>query len=106
MAEEKKGLIHEFKEFLKEYKVIGLAIALVIGLASVALINSVVNNFIMPIITPFIPGGAWQTATFNIGPIVIGWGALLGAIINFVIIAFVVFLIAKYMLKEEKVTKK
>jgi large conductance mechanosensitive channel len=106
MVEEKKGLIHEFKEFLKEYKVVGLAIALVIGLASVALINSVVNNFIMPIITPFIPGGAWQTATFSIGPIVIGWGALLGAIINFVIIAFVVFLIAKYMLKEEKVTKK
>jgi large conductance mechanosensitive channel len=100
------GLIKEFKEFLKEYKVIGLAVALVIGLASVALINAVVNNLIMPIITPFIPGGAWQTATLTLGPIVIGWGALLGAIINFVIIAFVVFLISKYALKEEKVTKK
>lgn len=100
------GLIKEFREFLKEYKVIGLAVALVIGLASVALINSVVNNLIMPIITPFIPGGAWQTATLALGPIVIGWGALLGAIINFVIIAFVVFLISKYALKEEKVTKK
>jgi large conductance mechanosensitive channel len=99
-------LLKEFKEFLKEYKVIGLAIALVIGLASVALINAVVNNLIMPLITPFIPGGAWQVATFHIGPIVIGWGALLGAIINFVIIAFVVFLIAKYALKEEKVSKK
>ena len=99
-------LLIEFKDFLKEYKVIGLAVALIIGLASVALINSVVNNLIMPIITPFIPGGAWQTATFSIGPIVIGWGALLGAIINFVIIAFVVFIIAKYALKEEKVTKK
>jgi large conductance mechanosensitive channel len=99
-------LLKEFKEFLKEYKVIGLAVALIIGLASVALINSVVNNLIMPIVTPFIPGGAWQIATLTIGPIVIGWGALLGAIINFVIIAFVVFLIAKYSLKEEKVTKK
>ena len=100
------GIFKEFKEFLKEYKVIGLAIALVIGLASVALINAVVNNLIMPLITPFIPGGAWQTAVLKLGPIVIGWGALLGAIINFVIIAFVVFLIAKYALKEEKVTKK
>ena len=100
------GLLGEFKEFLKEYKVIGLAVALIIGLASVALINSVVNNLIMPLITPFIPGGAWQAATFSLGSIVIGWGALLGAIINFVIIAFVVFLIAKYALKEEKVTKK
>jgi large conductance mechanosensitive channel len=65
-------LLKEFKEFLKEYKVIGLAIALVIGLASVALINSVVNNLIMPLITPFIPGGAWQIAVLTIGPIVIG----------------------------------
>jgi len=94
-------IIAEFKEFLKEYKVIGLVVALIIGLASVALINSVVNNLIMPIITPFIPGGAWQTAVFSLGPIVIGWGALLGAIINFVIIAFVVFLIAKYALKSK-----
>ena len=100
------GLIKEFKEFLKEYKVIGLAVALVIGLASVALINAVVENLIMPIITPFIPGGAWHTATLTLGPIVIGWGALLGAVINFVIIAFVVFLISKYGLREAKVTKK
>ena len=99
-------ILTEFKDFLREYKVIGLAVALIIGLASVALINSVVNNLIMPAITPFIPGGAWQTATFSIGSIVIGWGALLGAIINFIVIAFVVFLIAKYALKEEKVTKK
>jgi len=99
-------IISEFKDFLKEYKVIGLAVALIIGLAATSLVKSIVDNLVMPIITPFIPGGAWQTATFSIGPIVIGWGALLGAIINFVIIAFVVFLIAKYALKEEKVTKK
>ena len=99
-------LVKEFREFLKEYKVVGLAVALVIGLASVALINSVVSNLIMPIITPFIPGGAWQTATLKLGPIVIGWGALLGSIINFVIIALVVFIIAKYMIEKEKPSKK
>jgi len=99
-------ILNEFKEFLKEYKVIGLAVAIIIGLASVALIKSVVDNLIMPLITPFIPGGAWQTAVFNLGPIVIGWGALLGAIINFIIVAFVVFLIANYALKEKKVAKK
>ena len=100
------GIIKEFKEFLKEYKVVPLAIAFIMGIASTAVIQSIVNNLIMPIITPFIPGGEWQKATVSIGPIVIGWGALLGAIINFVIIAFVVFLIAKMVLKEEKVTKK
>jgi large conductance mechanosensitive channel len=101
-----KKLLKEFKEFLKEYKVVPLAIAFIMGVAATALIQSVVNNLIMPLITPFIPGGAWQTSTFSLGPIVIGWGALLGAIINFVVIAFVVFLIAKYLFKEEKVAKK
>lgn len=100
------GLLKEFKDFLKEYKVVPLAIAFIIGIAATALIQSVVNNLIMPLITPFIPGGAWQEAVLNLGPIVIKWGALLGAVINFVIIAFVVFMIAKYMFKEEKVTKK
>jgi large conductance mechanosensitive channel len=100
------GIIKEFKEFLKEYKIVALAVAFIIGIAATTLIQSIVNNLIMPIITPFIPKGAWQTATFSIGPIVIGWGALLGAIINFVIIAFVVFMMAKVFLKEEKVTKK
>jgi large-conductance mechanosensitive channel len=59
----------------------------------------------MPSITPFIPGGAWRTATFGIGPILISWGAFLGKLINFIIIAFVVFIIAQKFLKEEKVEK-
>ena len=100
------GVLYEFKEFLYEYKVIPLAIALIMGIASTAFIKSFVDNIIMPIITPFIPGGAWRTATLDIGPIVLGWGAFLGELINFVIIAFVVFIIAKKVLKEEKVTKR
>ena len=60
----------------------------------------------MPVITSFIPGGAWQTATLSLGPIVISWGAFLGSAINFLIIAIVVFMIAKKILKEEKVSKK
>jgi large conductance mechanosensitive channel len=100
------GVMAEFKEFLAEYKVIPLAIAFIIGVAATALIQSLVNNIIMPIITPFIPGGAWQEATVTIGLVVLSWGAFLGAVINFVVIAFVVFLMAKMILKEEKVGKK
>jgi len=99
-------LTGEFKDFLYEYKVIPLAIAFIIGIASTALIKSFVDNVIMPIITPFIPGGAWRTATVDLGPIVISWGAFLGELINFIIIAFVVFIIAKKVLKEEKVEKR
>jgi large conductance mechanosensitive channel len=78
------GIIKEFKEFLEEYKVMGLAVAFIIAVAATALVQSLVNNIIMPI----------------------GWGAFLAAVINFIIIAFAVFLIAKYIMKEEKVTKK
>jgi large conductance mechanosensitive channel len=106
--EDKKraSIFKDFGEFLKEYKVIGLAIAFIIGAAATAFIKVLVDSVIMPLITPFIPGGAWQTATFKMGPIVIGWGAFLGALINFIIIAFAVFFMAKMILREEKVTKK
>jgi len=100
------GFAQEFKDFLTEYKVIGLAIAFIMGAAITDLVKSLVNNVIMPVLTFFIPGGGWQTATFSLGPIVIGWGPFLSALINFLIIALVVFLIAKAILKEEKVSKK
>jgi large conductance mechanosensitive channel len=100
------GLISDFKEFLYEYKVIPLAIALIMGIASTAFVKSFVDNIVMPIVTPFIPGGAWRTATLEIGPMVLSWGAFLGELINFVIIAFVVFLVARMVLKEEKVAKR
>ncbi|MFA5992950.1 MAG: MscL family protein [Candidatus Pacearchaeota archaeon] len=100
------GWIAEFKEFLKEYKVVGLAIAFIIGVAATTLIQSLVNNIIMPLITPFIPNGEWQTATLKLGPFVLGWGSFLSALINFVIIALVVFIISKKLFREDKVTKK
>ncbi len=100
------NVVREFKDFLKEYKIVGLAIAFIMGAAATDLVKSLVNNVIMPLVTPFIPGGGWQTATFKMGPIVISWGAFLSALINFLILAFVIFLVAKFIFKEEKVTKK
>ncbi|HQJ38972.1 MAG TPA: MscL family protein, partial [Methanoregulaceae archaeon] len=88
------SLMKEFMDFLYEYKVIGLAIAFIIGVAATALIKSLVDNILMPIITFFIPGGAWQTATLTLGTIVITWGKFLADLIYFIIVAFVVFIIA------------
>ncbi len=59
------------------------------GIAATAFVKSFVDNIVMPIITPFIPGGAWETATLSIGPIVLRWDAFLGETINFIIIAFI-----------------
>lgn len=100
------GIVSEFKEFLDEYKVMGLAIAFVIGAAITSLIQSLVNNLIMPIVGALLPSGDWQAATLNMGSVKLGWGAFLGALLDFIIIAFVVFFIAKFVMKEEKVTKK
>lgn len=80
------------------------------GLAATALVQSLVNDIIMPTITPFIPAGDWKSAALAIGTpfgyMVIKWGSFLAQLINFIILAFVVFMIAKYALREEKVAKK
>jgi large conductance mechanosensitive channel len=100
------GVKGEFMEFLKEYKVVGLAVAFIIAAAINDLVKSLVDNVIMPLVNPLIPGGGWETATVALGPFVIGWGAFLASLIYFLIIALVVFVIAKKVLKEEKVAKK
>lgn len=100
-----KTVFQDFKDFLEEYKVLGLAIAVIMGLASNTLVKAFVDNIIMPIITPFIPGGGWQTASLKIGPVVLGWGAFLSALIYFFILAWAVFLVVRYMFGKKKVSE-
>ena len=100
------GVKGEFIEFIKEYKVVGLAVAFIIAAATNDMVKSLVDNVIMPLVNPLIPGGGWETATVALGPFVIGWGPFLASLIYFLIIALVVFLIVKKVLKEEKVAKK
>jgi large conductance mechanosensitive channel len=95
-----------FIAFLKNYGIIGLAIAVIIGAAVGKLVSSLVADIIMPIVTFFIPGGNWREATLNLGPIILKVGSFIGNIIDFVIVALVVYLMAKWILKEETVTKK
>ncbi|MGA9188109.1 MAG: MscL family protein [Methanosarcina sp.] len=61
-------MITRFLEFVYKHKVIPLAIAFIMGIASWALIKSLIDNIVMPIFTPFVPGGAWETATVALGP--------------------------------------
>lgn len=100
------GFIGEFLEFLKEYKVVALAVAFIIGVAATSLVKSLVDNIIMPFVGVLIPSGDWKDAVLALGPVHLGIGAFAAECINFVIIAFVVFLIAKYVMGEEKVSKK
>ena len=54
------GIADEFIEFLNQYKVMGLAVAFIIGGATTVLVQSLVNNVIMPIIGIALPNGAWR----------------------------------------------
>ena len=99
-------ILSEFREFLKVYKVTGLAVAFIIGSASIALVTSLVNNIIMPVIGILVPSGDWQTATFYLGSAKIVWGAFLSSLINFAIIAVIVFAVYKSVPGRKKARKK
>jgi len=86
-----KGLWKEFLDFISKYKVMGMAVAFILGLYLGALVQALVNDLIMPIITLLMPGVEWEV--FVIGPFRIGH--FIGALITFLIVAFVVFLIVK-----------
>ncbi len=98
-------MLKEFVDFLKQYGVVGLAIAVIIGGKLNSLITSTVDGILMPFVTFFIPGGEWRTATLDVGPFHFLLGPFFGALIDFTIVAFMVFYFAKKVLKEEKVSK-
>ncbi|NLD56801.1 MAG: MscL family protein [Methanomicrobiales archaeon] len=96
---EPRGFIQEFFEFLQKYQVIGLAVAFIIGAAATKLVTATVNDIIMPVIAVVIPGGDWRTMVLDIGPIKFMVGDFVGNVIDFVIIALVIFLIVKFIMK-------
>ncbi len=99
-------MTREFIDFLKHYGVIGLAIAVIIGGKLNAMVDAVVKELLMPLIGLVIPGGDWRNLAFTIGETKFGVGPVLAAFVDFLIVALVVFLISKKILREEVVAKK
>ncbi len=98
--------IREFLEFIKKYQVIGLAVAFIIGTAATKLVTAFVNDIVMPIISVLIPGGEWRSAILQIGPIKFLTGDFTGVLIDFLIIALVVFITVKFVMKEDPTLKR
>lgn len=94
--EKKKNLLNEFKDFIKKYKVLGLAVAFIMAQYLGALVKSLVDNLVMPIVTFFLPADIpWnQFVLWKFGI-----GAFIGDLITFIIVAFVIFLMVKYTAK-------
>ena len=92
-------MLKEFKDFLLKQNVVALAIAVVIATALTALVKALVDDFIMPIVVAIGPGGEWQKATWSVGSVKFGSGDFVAAVINFLIIGFVAWRIAKIFIK-------
>jgi large conductance mechanosensitive channel len=91
-----KGLWNEFKDFLSKYKILGLAIAFVLGLYLGTLVQALVTGFVMPLIGLALPGlGNLATASFAINGQVFMYGNFISALITFIIVAFIAFIVVK-----------
>jgi large conductance mechanosensitive channel len=91
-----KGLWSEFMDFISKYKVLGLAVGFIMGLYLGNLVQALVKDLIMPIIGLAVPGlGNLATYVVTVMSQAFGVGDFLVALITFLIVAFVVFLIVK-----------
>ncbi len=88
-------MLKDFKDFISRGSVIDLAVAVIIGAAFTAIITSFVDDIIMPLIGILLGGIDFSTLSITVGDASILYGNFIQAIINFLIIAFVVFLMIR-----------
>ena len=95
------GFVKEFKEFAMKGNIMDLAVALIIGVAFGKIITSLVDNILMPIIGSFI-GKSFSDLTTTINGVLIKYGLFVQSVIDFLIVAFVVFIMVKALNKMKK----
>ena len=103
-------MIKGFREFLFKNNVLALAVAVIVGGAIGKVVSSLAADIIMPLISLVLPPGEWRTAKIviekSIGPDgkeaikAINYGAFFGNVIDFLIIAFIIYMLTKALLKE------
>jgi len=99
-------MLREFTDFLKHYGVVGLAIAVIIGGKLNLLVTSLVNDLLTPLIFQPALERAGVKNIYELSYNGIMYGKVVGALIDFMIVAFIVFVFAKKIMKEEVVAKK
>ena len=99
-------MLKEFAKFLKEFNIVSLAVGFVMGTASTALVGSMVKDILMPIAAPLMGAESWREAIWNIGLVHIAIGSFTAELFNFLILALIIFIIAKKLLKIEAGVKK
>ena len=97
-----KNMLKEFKEFAMRGNIMDLAVGVIIGGSFQKIVTSLVNDMIMPIISVFTGKIDFSTLAFQIGDVSIKYGAFLTTILDFLIIAFSIFLFVRYINKLNK----
>lgn len=91
------GFLAEFREFLQRGSVMDMAVGIIIGAAFKAIVDSLVNDILMPFIGIFVGKDSFTSLSAQVGGAVINYGKFISAIINFLILALVLFLMIKAM---------
>lgn len=95
MAEKTSGFLAEFKTFIARGNVMDMAVGVIIGGAFSNITNSLINDIVMPVLGIFTSSVSSAELTLNIGPAVVAYGNFIQAVLNFLIMAFVVFCLVK-----------
>jgi large conductance mechanosensitive channel len=96
------GLVKEFKEFAMRGNVMDLAVGVIIGAAFGKIVSSLVDNILMPIVGILLQGVKFEDLVIKVGDAEIKYGLFIGSIIDFIIIAFVIFMLVKAMNSMQK----
>jgi len=95
-------MLKEFKAFVMRGNVLDLAVAVIIGGAFGKIVGSLVNDILMPLIGLVMGGVNFAELSFTVGDAIVKWGAFVQAIIDFIVIAFVIFMIIRIANKAKK----
>lgn len=101
-----KKFLNEFKEFINRGNVMDLAVAVIIGGAFTSIVTALTTNIINPLISVVAGGGADAVSGLVVPGTEIDFGAFISACINFLIVAFVVFLLVKAVNKAQDLGNK
>ncbi len=95
-------MFKEFKEFISRGDVVGLAVAVIIGGAFSAIIGSLVNDLLMPLIGMLLGGLDFKALTVQVGSATLTYGNFIQAVVNFIAVAFVIFLLVRAINRSKK----
>ena len=101
-----KGFMTEFKEFISKGNVMDMAVGIIIGGAFTAIVTALVEKILMPVIGAICGGMSLEDMSIKVGNAAIAYGAFIQAIINFLLVAFVLFCIIKAMNKAKAAVEK